>query len=156
MQALANAIKCVLYVRLLSSFIMQHGKRTKKNRIKGSHQFRYNFDTILAFGFQWFDRYDPVDEIAEIVSHRSENVTFLENPHGSSRENFKILDTTWPPAPRIVWWKIVSSGSHVWPRGNSYGIFAPVDSRLIGGKNFLLPSPILLSHSLHEGLLFQT
>lgn len=90
----------------------------------------------------------------------------LKTPFRSSRENFKILDTTWPPAPRIVWWKIVSSGfrsfhvrlrcSHVWPGGNSYGIFAPVDSRLIGGKNFLLPSPILLSHPLQEGLLFQT
>lgn len=135
--------------------------RTKKKHDQGISS-TVQFCTILAFGFQWF-WYDSVDEIAEMRTDL--NVKFLLPPC-SSRENFKILDTTWPPAPRIVWWKIVSSGfrsfhvrlrrSHVWPGGNSYGIFAPVDSRLIGGKNFLLPSPILLSHSLHEGLLFQT
>ena len=142
------------------SIIVFHYATREANQKKQDQGDLINFDTILttilAFGFQWFDRYDPVDEIAEIVSHRSENVTFLENPHGSSRENFKILDTTWPPAPRIVWWKIVSSGSHVWPRGQLIWDLCSSRQSTDWREFFFLPSPILLSHPLHEGLLFQT
>lgn len=168
MQALANAIKCV-YQKCpgRSVYSLCNTSANQKKQDQGISwiliQFWYNSCIWLPMIRSiWSWRWDPQRFFSQIWCRQIP----WKPPVRSSRENFKILDTTWPPAPRIVWWKIVSSGfrsfhvrfgrSHVWPGGNSYGIFAPVDSRLIGGKNFLLPSPILLSHPLHEGLLFQT
>ena len=94
--------------------------------------------TNLAFGLQWFC-YNPVDEIAEMQIFPKTWPCEIPFPPCSSRENFKILDTTWPPAPRMVKWKIVSSG------------FRSVQDCKAQMSDPAAPSPILLSHPLTKG-----